>query len=245
MNIYKDIYMVGSGYSGFSISNENDCTVYLVATGHDRCVLIDTGMGLETNIILQNMKDDGFSPESVEAILLTHGHGDHSGGARDLYEATNAPVYALSPTDQFVTEGDIKKLSLDGAINAGIFHGNVKYQKCQVKMLREESSITFGNKMFEIIRTEGHCNGHAAYLLKINEKKILFSGDSVFTDGKISLQSIWDCSITKYMETIRKLSKLDIDILLPGHGTFALSEGKMHIRKALAAINNLKLPENL
>ena len=245
MKIYKDIYIVGSGFSGFSTSNMNDCTVYLVDCGNGNSVLIDSGMGIETEMIIKNMIEDGFSVEKVVGILLTHGHGDHSGGAANLHEMTKAPVYAISPTDKFVSTGDIEKLSLDGAIQAGIFNGDISYHSCPVNSLHDDSFISFGNKKFKVLQTDGHCDGHASYLVNINEREVLFSGDSIFLDGKISLQSIWDCSITKYMDTIKKLSGLEIDILLPGHGAFALSNGKQHILKALEAVNKLQLPQNI
>lgn len=48
---------------------------------------------------------------SVPLILLTHGHLDHSEGARRLHEMTGAPVMALDPAHRYgssgLTEGDV------------------------------------------------------------------------------------------------------------------------------------------
>ncbi|MCU1655476.1 MAG: beta-lactamase domain protein, partial [Pseudonocardiales bacterium] len=41
----------------------------------------------------------------VATILLTHGHPDHSDGARRLHETTGAPVRALDPAHRLGSEG--------------------------------------------------------------------------------------------------------------------------------------------
>ncbi len=51
---------------------------------------------------------------SVPFILLTHGHPDHSEGARRFHELTGAPVYALDPAHRYGAEG-----LAEGAVLAG------------------------------------------------------------------------------------------------------------------------------
>src|SRR5439155_9485802 len=41
----------------------------------------------------------------VRVILLTHGHADHSAGARRLHDLTRAPVRALDPAHRHGGEG--------------------------------------------------------------------------------------------------------------------------------------------
>ncbi|HVE97702.1 MAG TPA: MBL fold metallo-hydrolase [Mycobacteriales bacterium] len=52
----------------------------------------------------------------IALVLLTHGHPDHSAGARRLAEDTGAPVRALDPAhrlgDEGLTDGDV--IELDG-----------------------------------------------------------------------------------------------------------------------------------
>lgn len=63
---------------------------YVYREGADDIVIIDPGSNGE--IVYDDIKGLGF--EKVAGILLTHGHGDHTGGARRLKELSGAKIYA-------------------------------------------------------------------------------------------------------------------------------------------------------
>ena len=50
---------------------------FLIRTKSGKNVLIDAGLG---NELFNNLKKTGVAPESIDAILITHLHGDHTGG---------------------------------------------------------------------------------------------------------------------------------------------------------------------
>jgi glyoxylase-like metal-dependent hydrolase (beta-lactamase superfamily II) len=52
---------------------------------------------------------------SIELILLTHGHIDHSESAKRLHERSGAAVYALDPQFQFGSEGLAEGAVVDAA----------------------------------------------------------------------------------------------------------------------------------
>ena len=60
---------------------------------------------------------------TVAAILLTHGHPDHSDGARRLHELTGAPVRALDPAhrlgEEGLAEGDVVAAASPARGNSG------------------------------------------------------------------------------------------------------------------------------
>ncbi|MCW7539455.1 MBL fold metallo-hydrolase [Aquabacterium sp. A7-Y] len=63
---------------------ETSINAYLINTG-SRLVLVDTGAGAlfgptAGGRLLKNIKAAGYKPEDVDLVLLTHIHGDHSGG---------------------------------------------------------------------------------------------------------------------------------------------------------------------
>lgn len=243
MKIYERIHIVGSGDSGFSLTNPADCTVYLLECG-SVCALIDSGSGLETERLEEQIYLSGHRPEEIAAVFLTHGHGDHAGGARGLSKLCKATVYGMADTARFVSKGDETALSIKAAVTAGIYEAGFVVPVCPVQPLGDGQEVQLGEYVITAHLTEGHCRGHGCFELRINDKCILFSGDSVFCDGKISLQAIWDCDLQAYFATVRKLGQLRPDLLLPAHGRFALSGGYRHISLAMDSIDRLGIPGN-
>jgi glyoxylase-like metal-dependent hydrolase (beta-lactamase superfamily II) len=82
---------------------------YLVNTGTN-LVLIDTGagelFGNGSGLLVANLRAAGYRPEQIDTILLTHIHGDHSGGLsiRGVRQFPNATVHVdARDIDYFVT----------------------------------------------------------------------------------------------------------------------------------------------
>ena len=63
---------------------------YVYREGADEIAVIDPGDSGE--IVYEDVKSLGF--EKIAGILLTHGHGDHTGGALKLKELSGAKIYA-------------------------------------------------------------------------------------------------------------------------------------------------------
>ncbi len=84
---------------------EGTNTWILRAPGNEQVVVIDPGPLHEQH--LQAVAAQG----RVDVVLLTHGHHDHSAGARRLAELTGAAVRALDPAqrlgDEGLDEGDV------------------------------------------------------------------------------------------------------------------------------------------
>ena len=66
---------------------------HLLADG-DASVMIDTGLVGEPFFIRRLVRKLGLKPASIKAILLTHGHLDHTGNLAWLKKWTGAKVYA-------------------------------------------------------------------------------------------------------------------------------------------------------
>lgn len=63
MKVSEQIFIVGSGYEGFDMTNPYDCHVYLIDGGGD-LVLIDIGAGMGTDEIL-NITRLGFDIQRI------------------------------------------------------------------------------------------------------------------------------------------------------------------------------------
>jgi len=77
-------------------------TWVLRAPGESVAVVVDPGPDDDDHRAAILAAIDGAR---VERILLTHGHHDHSEGARSLADAVHAPVLALDPEHRFGAEG--------------------------------------------------------------------------------------------------------------------------------------------
>ena len=80
--IAVQLTVLGSGSGGNST----------LLTHRGRGVLIDAGLSYRQ--ITRRMSEIGFGPEGVEAIVITHAHGDHTRGARMFCRRHDVPVYA-------------------------------------------------------------------------------------------------------------------------------------------------------
>ena len=67
--------------------------VYIIESS-DGLILVDSGLDTEAALLKAEMAKLGLDWKRVRAILLTHSHGDHTGGAQALRLATGAKVYA-------------------------------------------------------------------------------------------------------------------------------------------------------
>jgi glyoxylase-like metal-dependent hydrolase (beta-lactamase superfamily II) len=85
-------------------------TWLLAEPGANDVIVVDPGPADPAHLdrVIQSAEEVGGP---ISLILLTHGHADHSGGARDLHTRTRAPVRALDPAHQFgsqgLTDGDV------------------------------------------------------------------------------------------------------------------------------------------
>ena len=76
-----------------STQMETAVNAYLINTG-SKLVLVDAGaarvFGPTLGNVLKNLRASGYDPSQVDAILITHLHGDHMGG---LLDDTGKPAF--------------------------------------------------------------------------------------------------------------------------------------------------------
>ena len=161
------------------------------------CAVIDPGD--ESNTILYYLEDNHLT---CRAILLTHGHYDHTGAVYAVHEETGAPVYM-------------------NALDAGTAVAFDSYTFTPPEgtiFYKEGDEVRVGNLTFRVMETPGHTPGHLA--LYEPSSRILFGGDHVlfvispsialFPDGADGLQA--------YLDSLDKVRALRCEKLFVAHG---------------------------
>lgn len=132
----------------------------------------------------------------ITAVLLTHGHYDHVGGAEALAARFNIPVYLSEHEASFYTP------------------------RCRnMKRTADGEKIVLGGISIECIHTPGHTPGCQCFLMNGH----LFTGDTLFVDavGRTDLPGGSSAVLFKSLQRIKRLP--DATIIWPGHNYGAVS----------------------
>jgi len=246
MRINQNVYIVASGKMGFDWTHPSDCNVYLL-DGDDELALIDTGTGESVDAILSHLTNYGFSPSRLNYILLTHLHADHAGGAAKLRAKTGAKVAVIENGKEKLESGDETAIDLVIARKAGFYPSDYRFMPCRVDIaLHDGDCLNIGRLRVRVCYTPGHSRFDTSFLVEdVEGQVLLFCGDTVFYDGKISMLNTHDFNLHHLADSIAKLHQEKVDVLLPGHFQPALRNGSQHIEKAHSIFTNLGVPENI
>lgn len=185
-----------------------------------RNILIDTGCGdkytekekkiyqFEEKTILDAVKEEGFSPEDITDVILTHLHFDHTGGSTILKGEEAVPAF---PNANYYINSD----QWEHAQNpnerdrASYYSWNFLplMEYGVVILLEGETEIADG---VVVMPTEGHTPGHQSVLITTSKgEKFFYAGDLLPTSRHIPLPYIMAYDL--YPVTTLKVKK---DILL-------------------------------
>lgn len=203
-----------------------------IITG-ERSLLIDTGFNRpECEEALQS----AFDELGIEAadLFITHLHSDHC-GLVSKFAKEDSRIYASETDGELMNfeTGNLYWSMLDdlfikyGFPKAGFgrntdIHPGRKYcNKELVKFhyLAEGDVLEYGGYRLEAVAAPGHTPGHMC--LYDREKKILFGGDLVLgtITPNICIELCAEDPLRDYLDSLAKVEKLDVRLLLAAHGT--------------------------
>jgi hydroxyacylglutathione hydrolase len=189
---------------------ENNCNAYFIDNG--KRILIDPGHLHLLGHVENGLKDLKIRIPEVDVVIITHGHPDHLEGAAKFSKTS---LLAMSGEEYLLLR------QLAGA-----------YMQCpEPDILLREGELQIGSHQFEVLVTPGH--SPASLCLYWPQKKALFTGDVIFSQS-IGRSDLPGGDGAQLKASIERLSRLDIDYLLPGHGEPVL--GKESVRENFRAI---------
>ncbi len=180
--------------------------VYLLIDGGG-LTLVDTGFPNSTKDILGYIHKINQQPSNISRILLTHCHVDHVGSAQELKQLTKAKVGVHQEDADFVA--GLKTLPRPKGAS------NTSFIPVQPDIVLKENDKVSN---LTVVHTPGHTPGSIA--LYDPMRKILFVGDTLrFIKGEIIGPSEqFTSDMHQAMRSIEKISRLDFDVMLSGHG---------------------------
>jgi len=185
-----------------------ETNAYIVTgEGDDRALIVDAPP--QPELIGAQLASRGLA---AAAILLTHGHIDHTGGAGRLAADTAALTY-VHPEDDFLTLHPEEQLRrIFGMTPPGSYEVPERRESLEHGQKLELAGLTL-----EVRHTPGHTPGHCCFYW--DEEGVLFSGDQLFA-GSIGRTDLPGGSMPQLIRSMRdEVMVLDDEVrVLPGHG---------------------------
>jgi len=229
MQILKDLYQVGGDLNGVTFDLQgalwNDGNSYILQTPQG-LIMFDCGCGDTMDQIFINMKYWGLSPDDIRYCLLTHPHLDHTGGAHILKDR-GVELIAIEETAEAVAAGDERCCGY-------LYHKKMVLVTVD-RIEKERDTLHLLGFKIEVMHLPGHSRGCTAYSFMHEQKHIVVSGDIIGT--LLAGDFGWDGSIDFdkkiYTESLRRFAKIDMDMMLPGHGLIYFHKPRWRVEEAL------------
>ncbi len=131
---------------------------------------------------------------TIRALVLTHHHSDHAGGAAFFGKALKVPIWAHEETASRLPLVQVDRKLVDG-------------ESIELSGLAEERWM--------VLHTPGHAPGHVC--LWNEHSGVLVAGDMVASEGTIVIEP-QDGDMAEYLRQLRRLLGLSALMVLPAHG---------------------------
>jgi glyoxylase-like metal-dependent hydrolase (beta-lactamase superfamily II) len=133
---------------GVELVRDGFANAFMIDAAPGKVVLVDTGHDASGKALLAALARRNLTPASVAAIILTHGHPDHTAGCK-----------IFPGTDVYSMEAEIPVVGEAAKVNHPLKDGDI---------------VQVGDLRIEAFATPGHTPGSAVYLAR----GVLFFGDS-------------------------------------------------------------------
>lgn len=206
--------------------------------------MIDAGVNTveAENALKLGFAARGMFLESVERILITHGHPDHYGLIPVVQEVSNAQAHMGKAEVERITDTrdfwELRRLLMEAGFPEQMQDTVVERERRLQRLHRVEGLdcktvshgewFEFRDFRLEAVSLPGHTGGHVGYFEP--ESATLFAGDTLFPDigPALSLGPILEPegespthrrqSLKQYLDSLERLESMELKRVYPGHG---------------------------
>jgi len=194
-----------------SAATDTNCWVVAAGPG-EQCVVIDPGYGVVPQL------DEVLAEHRLHpvAVMLTHGHFDHTFSVLPVCQARDVPAY-VHPADRRQLADPWSGI---GAPRSTPLFGSLTFaEPDDVRELGIDDKITLAGLEFRVTHAPGHSAGSVVFGLADADAALLFSGDVLFA-GSIGRTDLPGGSMADMERSLRSviLPLDDGTVVHPGHG---------------------------
>lgn len=188
-----------------------NCWVVAPGPGQE-CVVVDPGIGAASPL------DDLLARHRLQpvAVVLTHGHFDHTFSVVPVCGARDIPAY-IHPADRHQIADPWSGI---GAPAGTPLFGQLTFaEPDDVRELVDGEPLRLAGVELSVALAPGHTPGSVVFGLDTTDEPLLFSGDLLFA-GSIGRVDLPGGSEAAMMESLRRvvLPMDDATVVHPGHG---------------------------
>jgi glyoxylase-like metal-dependent hydrolase (beta-lactamase superfamily II) len=200
--VLEGIFQVG----GAGLSGPGDCCCYLIDVGEGASVLVDAGLGTDPVALLQNIERTDHRPEDIVALVLTHCHIDHIGGAPAVIDRSGCEVVAHEADAGAIEDGDGRRTA------ARAYGVNSPQIDVTRRIAADGGTLDYGTAHIVAIHTPGHTPGSITLQMNVDGKTLLFAQD---VHGPFYRD--FGSDIPAWRRSMERLIAIGPDVLLEGH----------------------------
>ncbi|WP_053717473.1 MBL fold metallo-hydrolase [Saccharothrix sp. NRRL B-16348] len=188
---------------------------FVLATGAGGpCVVVDPGQEA-AEPVAEALREHRLSPV---AVLLTHGHFDHTFSVAPVCDGNDIPAW-IHPDDRGMLSDPLRGMSAQS--QAAFFGGKLEMREPrEVRELVDGAELDLAGLRLTVDHTPGHTGGSVMFRAGAEEGgRLVLSGDTLFA-GSIGRTDLPGGNHREMLTSLRTkvLTLADDTVVLPGHG---------------------------